>query len=453
MEDFVLLIREPYAGSNQVSPCEQHNLTAITHISGYVITMKATDLPKTAEGYPETKNNPMKIKHIIFTVFLVLSVFCGHAQDNLVNSLKTNQSENSKEKFKFTEIINIETTPVKNQGSSGTCWSYSTNSFLESEMIRLGKKPVDLSDLYTARCAYIEKGKNYVRMHGAISLGDGGELHDVINMYRKYGAMPQTLYTGLNYGTTLNKFAEMDALMEGILKAVVQNPNGKLTANWINAYIGTIDTYLGRVPETFTYQGKSYTPQTFAQQVVGVNPDDYVEFSSMTDYQYYKKFTLLVPDNWSFDQVYNIQFDDITEVIDHALKSGYTIALAIDVSEKGFSGKNGIAYVPEIPFEEMTDQQKQDMFKGPKSEMKITRELRQEAFDNYTTTDDHGMHIVGLAKDQNGKEYYIVKNSWGVSSDYKGYIYITKEFVRYKTTAFLLNKAGVPHNIRNKVGI
>jgi bleomycin hydrolase len=290
-------------------------------------------------------------------------------------------------------------------------------------------------------------------MHGAVSLGDGGELHDVINMYRKYGALPKEVYSGLNYGTNRNQFAEMSAIMEGMLKAVVSNPNGKLTPNWLTAYTATIDAYLGKVPETFTYQGKTYTPQTFAQQVVGINPDDYVELSSFTDYPYYKKFTLLVPDNWAFDQVYNLQLDDVTKVIDNALKAGYSVAWATDVSEKNFSWKNGVAYVPEVPFEEMTEQQKKDMFDGPKPEMRVTPEIRQKAFDNYSTTDDHGMHIVGLAKDQNGREYYIVKNSWGLTNDYKGYLYVTKEFVRYKTTAFLLNKRAVPTDIRQKTGI
>jgi len=395
----------------------------------------------------------MNYKHLIFTTGLALASVGVFAQDNLVNSLKTNQTATSKEKFKFTEVINIENTSIKNQGSSGTCWSYSTTSFLESEMIKAGKKPVNLSELYTARCAYVEKGINYVRMHGALSLGDGGELHDVINMYRKYGAIPYEQYTGLNYGTSINKLGEMGAMTEGLLKAVVQNPNGTLSPNWLTAYTSTLDSYLGKVPESFEYNGKKYTPQTFAQQVVGLNPDDYVEFSSFTDHPYYKKFTLLVPDNWSYDQVYNLQLDDVTNVIDNALKKGYTVAWATDVSEKSFSWVNGVAYVPEVPYEVMTAEQKKEMFDGPKPEMTITPEIRQKAFDDYSTTDDHGMHIVGLAKDQNGKEYYIVKNSWGVSNDYKGYLYVTKAFVRYKTTALLLNKKALPADIIKKTGI
>lgn len=395
----------------------------------------------------------MKFKFSILVAVFFAATHLTFAQDNLIKSLDANQSTNSKEKFTFTDIINLENTSIKSQGSSGTCWSYSTNSFLESEMIKQGRKPVELSPIYTARYAYIEKGKNYVRMHGAVELGDGGALHDVINMYRKYGAVPQSVYTGLNYGTTKNKFAEMSSITSGILEAVVKNGNGSLTPNWINAYTGAIDAYLGKVPQSFSYEGKTYTPQSFAKERVGINPDDYVEISSFTDYPYYKKFTLLVPDNWSFDQVYNVKIDDITAIIDNALKKGFTVAWATDVSEKSFSWKNGIAYVPEIKYDDMTEQQKNEMFNGPKPEMTITPELRQQEFDNYNTTDDHGMHIVGLSKDQNGKEYYIVKNSWGLTNDYKGYLYVTKNFVKFKTTAFLLNKNGIPSAIRKETGV
>ncbi|SDL79366.1 aminopeptidase C [Pedobacter antarcticus] len=395
----------------------------------------------------------LSIKPWVLASGMLFSTSFGFAQDNLVNSLKNNQSANSTSGFKFTEVLNLENTPVQNQGSSGTCWSYSTNSFIESEMLRMGKEPVALSQLFTARNAYVEKGKNYVRMHGAVTLGDGGALHDVINMYKKYGAVPQINYTGLNYGTKLNKTAEMGAITTGILEAVVKNPNGTLTPNWEKAYTSVLDTYLGAVPEKFDYKGKTYTPQTFAKQVVGINPDDYVELSSFMEHPYYSKFTLLVPDNWSFDQVYNVKLNEVTDIIDNALKTGYSVAWATDVSEKSFSYKNGVAYVPAKPFEEMNASEKEAMFSEPKPEMEITETLRQQAFDNYQTTDDHGMHIVGLAKDQNGKEYYIVKNSWGVTNDYKGYLYVTKNYVKYKTTAILLNKAGIPSTINKKLGL
>jgi bleomycin hydrolase len=395
----------------------------------------------------------MKIKHIALMLAIVLPAFGLRAQDKLVNSLKKKKRDSSKQSFHFTTVIDLANTSVKNQGSSGTCWSYSTNSFLESEMIRMGKQPLDLSEIYTARCAYIEKGINYVRMHGAVSLGDGGEPHDVINMYRKYGAIPKLYYSGLNYGTTYNKFGELSAVMEGILKAVVSNPNGQLTPNWLTAYTDAIDDYLGKVPATFDYNGKTYTPQTFAKEVVGINPDDYVEFGSETDHAPYSKFTLLVPDNWAFGQVYNLPLGDVTDIIDNALKSGYTVEWSADVSEKYFSWKNGVAYVPEKEFADMTPEERQTMFDGPKPELDITPEIREKAFDNYNTTDDHGMHIVGLAKDQNGKEYYIVKNSWGPSNDYKGYLYVSKAYVRYKTTNFLLNKNALTKAERDKIGI
>lgn len=386
------------------------------------------------------------------SIFLAGTAGC-FAQDILVNSLKLNASDKSKENFKFTEVINLGTTSVKSQGSSGTCWSYSTNSFLESEMIRLGKQPVELSQIYSARNVYVEKGINYVRMHGAITLGDGGALHDVINMYKKYGTVPREVYTGLNYGTDKNKFAEMSSLIEGVLAAVVKNPNGELTPNWQKAYSAVIDSYLGKVPDNFTYKGKNYTPQSFAKEVVGINPDDYVEMSSFTNAPYYQKTTMMVPDNWSLDQVYNVKVNDMTDVIDNALKKGYTVAWATDVSEKSFSWKNGVAYVSTKKFDDMTAEEKADMFNGPKAEPEITPEMRQAAFDNYTTTDDHGMHIIGLAKDQTGKEYYIVKNSWGETNDYKGFLFVTKNFVKYKTTALLVNKGGIPAEIAKKLGV
>lgn len=384
---------------------------------------------------------------------MVLGTTAGWAQDNLVNSLSSNKSENAKDKFSFTNIYNIERTSVKNQGSSGTCWSYSGNSFLESEMIRKGKQPVDLAEIYTARCVYIEKAKQYVRMHGAVSWGDGGELHDVINMYAKYGAVPQSVYTGLNYGTAINKFGEMQDALKGMLDGVIKNSNGKLTPNWLPAFTAALDAYLGKVPDQFEYKGKTYTPQTFAKEVVGLNAADYVEMTSLNDQPYYQKVFLPIPDNWSSEYAYNIQMSDMISVIDNALKNGYSVGWATDVTEKYFSWKNGIAYVPEKDVEEMSDAEKSTMFNGPKPERKITPELRQQAFDNYLTQDDHGMQIVGMSTDQNGKEYYIVKNSWGESNDYKGYLYVTKSYVMFKTTGLMVNKAVLPKDLATKMKI
>lgn len=394
-----------------------------------------------------------QVKNLFMSTLFLFGMNTIMAQDGLVNSLKANASEKSAESFQFTDIINLANTPVKHQGSAGICWSYSSNSYLESEMIRLGKQPLELSQIFSVRNAYFEKGKNYVRMHGKLNLGEGGSLHDVINMYKKYGTVPQEIYKGLNYGTTKNKLAEMVALMEGLLDAVIKNPNGELTPNWEKAYAAVIDSYLGEVPQNFIYMGKSYTPQSFAKEVVSINPDDYIELSSFTTTPYYTKTTLMVPDNWSFDQVYNVKMNDMTDIIDYALKNGFTVAWASDVSEKSFSWKNGIAYIPAKKMDEMTNEEKENMFNGPKTELEITPELRQKAFDNYQTTDDHGMHIIGLAKDQSGKEYYVVKNCWGTTNDYKGYLYVSKTFVKYKTIVFMINKKGLPSEMIKKLGV
>ena len=390
-------------------------------------------------------------KSIVLAASLFAASFQVQAQDNLINALKANQNDNSKSGFTFTEVINLGNTSIKDQGSSGTCWSYSGNSFLESEMIRMGKQPVEISQIYTARNTYLDKARTYVRLHGGLSLGEGGQFHDVLNSFRKYGTMPQSAYTGLHYGSTRNNFGEMTSMLDAMLGSIVK---GKaLTPNWEKAYTAAMDSYLGEVPEKFDYNGKSYTPRTFADQVIGINPDDYVGIASVTDHPYYSQFVLLIPDNWSFDRFYNVKMNDLTDIIDNALQKGYTVAWATDVSEKGFSWKNGVAYVPEKPFEQMSEQEKASMFVGPKPEMKITPEERQKAFDNWQTTDDHGMHIVGLVKDQNGKEYYIVKNSWGTSNDYKGYLYASKEFVRYKTTSLLLHKDGLTKDLKAKINI
>lgn len=371
------------------------------------------------------------------------------AQDNLVNSLKNNHSENAN--FKFTVIKENGATSVKNQGSSGTCWSYSGNSFIESEMIRMGKEPVDIAEIYTARQVYHDKAKLYVLNSGSIAWGEGGALHDVINMYRKYGVVPQEAYTGLLHGATRNNFKEMSAIIKAMLDAYVKNPAGKLSPNWLSNIDNILDSYLGKYPETFVYRGIKYTPKTFAKDVIGINPDDYVALSSYKDYPYYQRFVLPVPDNWSHDTNWNVPMEDLTKIIDNAIMKGFTVGWATDVSEPYFSHKNGVAYVPDIDLNDISAEVRADLFKEPKPDKKITEEMRQEGLNNLTTTDDHGMQIVGLAKDQTGKEYYIVKNSWGTSNDYKGYLYVTKPYVQFKTTALLLHKDAIPSDILKKL--
>lgn len=395
------------------------------------------------------------MKKFILSLVVLASTVCFstplQAQDDLVNSLKNHASENSQASFQFTEIINLAKMPVQNQASSGTCWSYSGNSFIESEMIRMGKNPIQLSQIFTARNAYMDRAKQYVRLHGGMSLGEGGVFHDVMRVYEQYGAVPQEAYMGLNYGTNQNQFGEMSAAMEGFLNGIVKNPNGKLTPAWTSAYAGILDAYLGKYPANFEYEGKRYTPKTFAQERVGIQPQDYLAISSFKAYPYYQQFILPIPDNWALGEYWNVPLKEITPIIDNALKNGFTVAWAQDVSEKSFSWKNGIAYVPEKNFADMSEVERKEMFNGPKPERTITEDMRQEAFDNYETTDDHGMHIVGLAKDQNGKEYYIIRNSWGTSNDYKGYMYVTKAYVEYKTLNILVHKDAVPKAIRAKL--
>ncbi|HMQ47359.1 MAG TPA: C1 family peptidase [Saprospiraceae bacterium] len=394
----------------------------------------------------------MRLKNSLFFLLMWCTI-ASYAQVDLINKVKDNTSENAKEGFQWETIIDVERTSVKNQGASGTCWSYSSNSFLESEMIRMGKTPVDLAEMFTVRNTYLEKADRYVRMHGNLNFGQGGALPDVVDMYKKYGAMPQEVYEGLSYGFDVNNHGELDAVLKGMLDAVVANHGNKLSTVWKTAYAKVLDVYLGEAPETFTYMGKNYTPKSFAKEIVGVNADDYIQITSWTHHEAYEPCTILVPDNWSNGISYNVAMEDMITIIDNALKNGYSVSWAADVSEKYFSWKNGIAYVPEKPFNSMTEEEKASMFKGPKPEMTITAEARQEAYDNFTTTDDHGMQIVGISKDQNGTEWYLVKNSWGTKNDYEGYLYVSKNYVRYKTLSFLLHKDAVPAGIRKKINV
>ncbi len=373
------------------------------------------------------------------------------AQDELIKKVIGNASVNSK--FEFKEVINLETTSVKTQGSAGTCWSYSGNSFLESEMIKNGKTPVDLAEIFAARHVYLGKARNYILFNGNLGLGDGAETHDVMNMMRKYGAMPQQAYTMEDYGKGVIKSDEFQAKFKEILEAYIKNEDPKKGASWVTDINNYMDEKLGKLPETFTYAGKTYTPQTFAKEVVGINPDDYVEFSSYKDNPYYQKMVLPVPDNWSFDQVYNVPMKELTDIIDYALTKGYTVAWSSDVSEPYFSWRNGVAEVPDLDLYNITPEQKKTLFDGPIKEKEVTEDLRLEGLYTLTTTDDHAMHIVGLAKDQNGKEYYKVKNSWGETNDYKGYLYVTKAFVQLKSTGILLNKAGIPKTTKTKIRV
>jgi len=374
------------------------------------------------------------------------------AQDNLINKVKNNGSEGVEDKFGFEVIVNNEATSVKNQGRSGTCWSYSGNSFLESEILRKTGKSIDISEMFVVRKVYEVKGDKYIRMHGYLNFGQGGALHDPVNVLKEFGAVPESEYKGLLPNQEVNNHGEMEAILKGILDAVLKNNNGELTTAWKNAYKSSIDAYLGEDVKEFKYEGKKYTPKSFAKNVLKIDANDYIEFTSMSDKPYNQKVFVEVPDNWSYGLSYNVELEEMTAIVDKALKDGYTINWATDVSEKGFNIRNGVAIVPAIDFKNMTDEEKSTMFDGPKTEKIITADNRQHGYDNWTTTDDHGMHITGLAKDKKGNEYYIVKNSWGTKYN-NGYLYVSKAFFKYKTISFMLDKNALSKNMKKKLKI
>ncbi len=370
------------------------------------------------------------------------------------------------EGYVFETEIELPVTPVKNQYRSGTCWSFSGLSFLESEMLRLGKPEIDLSEMFIVWHTYSEKAKKNVRVHGNLNFSAGGAFHDVTNMIKKYGIVPESVYDGLNYGEEKHVHGEMDRVLKQNVDAVIENKNRKLSTVWHEAIDATLNTYLGDLPQKFDYEGTEYTPQSFVSDYVGLNMDDYVEISSYTHHPFYSKFILEVPDNWSWDEVYNVPVNELEEIMDYALANGFTVAWAADVSEKGFATSNkGVAVLPAAPSEDMSDaeiakwealpqkEKDNELYKleQPVPELEVTQEMRQVAFDNYQTTDDHGMHIVGTAKDQEGETFYKVKNSWGDYNKYNGYFYASKPYVAYKTMCIMVHKDAIPQSIREKL--
>lgn len=398
------------------------------------------------------------MKRTLLSAFAVLvTVSMATAQVNLVKKASENATDAAKQGFNFTNVIDLSTTPVENQGSSGTCWSYSANSFLESEMIKNGQAPIHLSKIYTVRNAYMEKAEAYVLMKGGLSWGDGGEGHDVINMYAKYGTLPESDYTGLVNGKQINHFGPMQKKLKALLDSVVAAKGQIDPAAWRAEFKKILDDSLGVVPSSFQYNGKTYTPETFAKDIAHLDADNYIEFISQTSTPYYKKAMMMASDNWAYQWDYNVTPTDMTDVIDNALKNGYTVGWGADVSEPYFSWPNGVAFVPknaeELEGKKLTRDEKAAIYNGDRTELVITPELRQQGLEDYTTTDDHGMHIVGMAKDQDGKEFYIVKNSWGTKNDYKGFLYVSKAYVQYKTTSLLVNKKGVPKSLARKINM
>lgn len=375
----------------------------------------------------------------LVSVIIIVSVFL------YPGSLKLTAQDISG--YQFRKVKEIKNTQVENQQATGTCWSFATTSFIESEMIRMGKEPLDLSEMYFVRYAYLDKADHYIRLHGSANFGEGGQAHDVLNVVKKYGFVPEDIYKGLNYGSEIHDHSELSTVLKGFLDALLKCR--KPSQVWDEAYTGILDTYLGAEVKSLVYKGKSYTPSEFATSL-NFNPDDYIEITSYNHFPFYSKFVLEIPDNWSFDAYYNLPVDELVRVIDYALDNGNTVCWDGDVSEKGFSHTNGVAVVPEEGKPEETESVSTVPFK----EKIITQELRQECFDNFSTTDDHLMHLTGTAEDQTGERFYLTKNSWGVKSNtYGGKLYMSVPYVRLHTIAILVHKDAIPAEIKLKLGL
>lgn len=369
--------------------------------------------------------------------------------------------------FGFVDQIVIPTTPVKDQNKSGTCWSFAGTGFFENEILRNTGDTVDLSEMYIVRKCYEDKADRFVRMYGSANFSPGGSVLDVPYVMRRYGLMPEEAYSGLCYGEPKHVHGELHGALEGLVRNVVKKPNRKVSTAWKPALGGVLDAYLGEVPETFVYQGKTYTPQSYAKSL-GIDPADYVAFTSFTHHPFYEPFILEIADNWLWESYHNVPLDDLKAIIDNALENGYSIGWAADVSEPGFKWLEGVALMPKgkdeadltgtelarwvkLPSGKRADEKYN--FSGPVPEIEVTQELRQEMFDSQETTDDHGMVIVGTAVDREGNRYYKVKNSWNTYQVYDGYIYVSEPYMLAKTLDIYVNKNAVPADIAKKSGL
>ncbi|MDR1746720.1 MAG: aminopeptidase [Tannerella sp.] len=365
--------------------------------------------------------------------------------------------------YEFTTVKELKITPVKNQSRSSTCWSFSGVGLLEAELLRIGKGEYDLAEMFIVNHSYRDKAEKYVRLHGYLNFAEGGSFADVLYVLKHYGAMPQEAYPGIAYSDTIHRHREMENTATAWLKALITNPNGQLSLVWQNAFRGIIDAYLGEIPETFSYKGKSYTPKSFGESL-GLNADDYISLTSYSHQPLYAPFVMEIPDNWRWAESYNLPLNEFMELFDYALNAGYTIAWAADVSEEGYT-RDGLGVMPDYTVIGTTDAEGKplsaddkkkktgELINGPCKEVEVTPESRQREYDNYQTTDDHGMLIYGIAKDQTGKKFYMVKNSWGTSTRYKGIWYVSEAFLAAKTINITLHKNAVPSAILKKLNI
>ena len=332
--------------------------------------------------------------------------------------------------YRFKNLADLTATSVKDQCRTGTCWSFSTTSFLESEAARLSGQVVDLSEMASVRYTYPLKADMYLRHHGLHQFGPGSLCHDVLNAAAGYGLVPEFAFTGLDAGESQFNHGEFDAVLAAAVKAMSEQK--VLSDDWRDAVDGICDAYLGKLPSSFQFEGKTYTPESFRDHL-GINPSSYVSLTSFTHHAFGETFVLEVPDNFSRGQYLNLPIEDMTRVVRNALMNGYTVAWDADVSEKGFSFRHGMALMP-------AEGEASKLWEDVVEEEKVSQASRQEGFENHTTTDDHLMHIVGLAQDQNGDEYFVIKNSWGQGNDYGGRQYISMAYFKAKTIAVTLHQ-------------
>ncbi|NND31602.1 MAG: aminopeptidase [Saprospiraceae bacterium] len=374
----------------------------------------------------------MSIKTILFLMVGLCSY--ANAQDRI-----------SKDGYQFDFINKISCNPIEDQASTGTCWSFSTGSFLESENVRLGGTSLNLSEMYFVRCNYIEKAKLYLRYQGTCNFDEGSLSHDVMRLLNLYGAMPEVNYDGLVEGMTRHNHGKLKRDLKKFLDEAISSRS--IPHNWMEEFNKILDLHLGPLEKTFVYEGKTYDPVSFAETYLVLDPADYITITSFSHHPPYSHFVLEIPDNYAREFYYNVSLDDLTAICTDALKAGHTVVWDCDVSEKGFSARQGLAIVPS---ERSAEASKQSVFETPSPEIVVSDQLRQEEFDNYSLTDDHLMHIVGIASDQNGQMYYYVKNSWGKAVGLEGYLFASQPYFQLNTIAVMVHKDVIPKSIANK---
>lgn len=362
------------------------------------------------------------------------------------------KKKNKKDAYQFKVVKRVKDTPVKSQDRTGTCWCFATISLLEAEAIKAGKGEVDLSEMFVVRHAYTDKAINYVRLHGGANFSQGGQGHDVIKQIKKHGLVPEKTYPGIVPGYKKHNHSELAKAAKGFLDGAVKR-NRHLSKAWLPAFHGIMNAYLGTPVEKFEYKGKEYTPKSFVSEGLGLDMNNYVEITSYTHHPFYETFRLEIPDNWDFDDNYhNIPMDEMVKLVDHAIEQGYTFCWDADVSERYFSkNRMDVSLVPEKDYEDLSREERNKAITKPVKEKVVTQEMRQVTFDNFKTTDDHLMHIVGIAKDKKGGKFYIMKNSWGTDRKYEGYFYVSEAFFRLKTINILINKNAIPEDLRKKM--